>query len=286
MSQVCKECGHQMDDNVQACPNCGNPVETALTNNSGIGFKIPLVLIVVLCVFAIVKIVINVFAVCQLYSYMGNIPLENIVLIFVFAIILLGAIFSNKNKNACYGLAVGFGILTILSMSDVFRLSQMSYGYVSQAETTEISDQSSQTKEEVSSSKTDESNSSIPETDEKAESANKTQYAFKFVVGQATYKISFDKEEKTAQLYVEDALAPEGITLYGICEHDGLYREGQIEVHGFDGSKDFNIVKNGERLDWSLGGAWIDYKNNFIYVTHDAARALNPDYRIPLTPVE
>lgn len=25
MSIVCKECGHQMDDNVQVCPNCGCP---------------------------------------------------------------------------------------------------------------------------------------------------------------------------------------------------------------------------------------------------------------------
>lgn len=29
MSKVCKECGHQMDDNVQVCPNCGCPVENA-----------------------------------------------------------------------------------------------------------------------------------------------------------------------------------------------------------------------------------------------------------------
>lgn len=28
MSKVCKECGHQMDDNVQVCPNCGCPVKT------------------------------------------------------------------------------------------------------------------------------------------------------------------------------------------------------------------------------------------------------------------
>lgn len=27
MSKVCKECGHQFDDNVQACPNCGCPVK-------------------------------------------------------------------------------------------------------------------------------------------------------------------------------------------------------------------------------------------------------------------
>lgn len=29
MSKVCKECGHQIDDNVQVCPNCGCPVENA-----------------------------------------------------------------------------------------------------------------------------------------------------------------------------------------------------------------------------------------------------------------
>lgn len=29
MSKQCKECGHQMDDNVQVCPNCGCPVEDA-----------------------------------------------------------------------------------------------------------------------------------------------------------------------------------------------------------------------------------------------------------------
>lgn len=28
MSKVCKECGHQMDDNVQVCPNCGCPVKS------------------------------------------------------------------------------------------------------------------------------------------------------------------------------------------------------------------------------------------------------------------
>ena len=27
MSKVCKECGHQMDDNVKVCPNCGCPVK-------------------------------------------------------------------------------------------------------------------------------------------------------------------------------------------------------------------------------------------------------------------
>ena len=29
MSKVCKECGHQMDDDVQVCPNCGYPMENA-----------------------------------------------------------------------------------------------------------------------------------------------------------------------------------------------------------------------------------------------------------------
>ena len=27
MSKTCKECGRQVDDNAQACPNCGNPME-------------------------------------------------------------------------------------------------------------------------------------------------------------------------------------------------------------------------------------------------------------------
>lgn len=32
MSKVCKECGHQLDDNVQICPNCGCPAENASTS--------------------------------------------------------------------------------------------------------------------------------------------------------------------------------------------------------------------------------------------------------------
>lgn len=28
MSKVCKECGHQMNDNAQVCPNCGCPVKS------------------------------------------------------------------------------------------------------------------------------------------------------------------------------------------------------------------------------------------------------------------
>ena len=27
MSKTCKECGHEVDDNVQVCPNCGNPMQ-------------------------------------------------------------------------------------------------------------------------------------------------------------------------------------------------------------------------------------------------------------------
>lgn len=29
MPKVCKECGHQLDDNAQLCPNCGCPCENA-----------------------------------------------------------------------------------------------------------------------------------------------------------------------------------------------------------------------------------------------------------------
>lgn len=34
MSKVCKECGHQMDDNLQVCPNCGCPVKTKSVSDS------------------------------------------------------------------------------------------------------------------------------------------------------------------------------------------------------------------------------------------------------------
>ena len=27
MSKTCNECGHEVDDNVQVCPNCGNPMQ-------------------------------------------------------------------------------------------------------------------------------------------------------------------------------------------------------------------------------------------------------------------
>ena len=70
---------------------------------------------------------------------------------------------------------------------------------------------------------------------------------------------------------------------YGTCDYDGLYREGQIQVGGFDGADDYDIHKGGERCYWS-NGAWIDYKNNYLYITQNAAKAYNPDYRIKLTP--
>jgi hypothetical protein len=110
-------------------------------------------------------------------------------------------------------------------------------------------------------------------------------FKFEFVVGGTTYNISFNKEEKTSQLYVEGEYAPNGKTFYGSCEYDGLYREGQIQVNGFSGADDFNIHFKDEEIRWEYG-AWIDYKDNYLYITQDAARAMNPDYRIVLTPVK
>ncbi len=110
-------------------------------------------------------------------------------------------------------------------------------------------------------------------------------YAFEFVVSGTTYRITFNKQEKTAQLYVKGDLVPNGKTFYGYCQLDGLYHKGQIEVSGFDGASDFNILRGNERASWSAG-IWIDYKNNYLYITQDAARAYNPDYRIAITPVK
>ena len=106
---------------------------------------------------------------------------------------------------------------------------------------------------------------------------NGSQYAFDFEVSGFPYHLSFNKEEKTARLEVN------GKTFYGTCKYDGLYREGQIQVGGFDGADDYDIHKGGERCSWDYG-PWIDYKNNYLYITQNAARAYNPDYRIKLTP--
>lgn len=110
-------------------------------------------------------------------------------------------------------------------------------------------------------------------------------YAFEFVVSGTTYRITFNEQEGTAQLYVKGDLVPNGKTFYGYCQLDGLYHKGQINVSGFDGASDFNILRGNERASWSAG-IWIDYKNNYLYITQDAARAYNPDYRIAITPVK
>lgn len=106
---------------------------------------------------------------------------------------------------------------------------------------------------------------------------NGNQYAFDFEVSGFPYHLSFNKEDETAKLEVN------GKTFYGTCDCDGLYREGQIRVGGFDGADDYNIHKGGEGESWDYG-KWIDYKNNYLYITQNAAKAYNPDYRIKLTP--
>ena len=106
--------------------------------------------------------------------------------------------------------------------------------------------------------------------------ANANEYTFQFVVSGMTYKLTFNKSEKTAQLNVN------GETFYGTCNYDGFFREGQIEVRGFEGASDYNIIRKDSRATWGYG-VWIDYKNNYLYITQDAAKAYNPDYRIELT---
>ena len=73
---------------------------------------------------------------------------------------------------------------------------------------------------------------------------NGSQYAFDFEVSGTTYHLSFNKEDETARLEVN------GKTFYGTCDCDGLYREGQIRVGGFDGADDYNIHKGGEGCSW------------------------------------
>ena len=106
---------------------------------------------------------------------------------------------------------------------------------------------------------------------------NGSQYAFDFEVSGFPYHLSFNKEDETARLEVN------GKTFYGTCEYDGLHHEGQIKVGGFDGADDYDIHKGGEGESWDYG-KWIDYKNNYLYITQNAAKAYNPDYRIKLTP--
>lgn len=137
----------------------------------------------------------------------------------------------------------------------------------------------------VAEDETDVAGSNGEANSEHTSTGNKNDYSYSFVVNGTSYRISFNKQEKTAQLYVEGDYAPNGKTFYGSCEFDGLYREGQIKVEGFSGAVDFNIHFKDEQLSWS-SGAWIDYKNNYLYITQDAARAMNPDYRIVLTPVK
>ena len=106
--------------------------------------------------------------------------------------------------------------------------------------------------------------------------ANANEYTFQFVVSGMTYKLTFNKSEKTAQLNVN------GRTFYGSCEYDGMYHEGQIQVTGFEGADDYDINQGNTYNSWNVG-YWVDYKNNYFYITQDAAKAYNPDYRIELT---
>ena len=116
-------------------------------------------------------------------------------------------------------------------------------------------------------------------------SDGKTQYAYEFVASGTTYRVSFDKQEGTAQLFVKGTLAPDGKTFYGSCDDDGLFRKGQICITGFSGADDFDIHIKDEQLRWRFD-VWIDYINNYIYSSQNAAIAMNPDYRIAMKPIK
>lgn len=124
------------------------------------------------------------------------------------------------------------------------------------------------------------------ESNNSAEASDgKTQYAYEFVVNGTTYRVSFDKQEETAQLFVKGTLAPDGKTFYGSCKNDGLFRKGQICITGISGADDFDIDIKDEQLDWYYF-VWIDYINNYIYSSQNAAIAMNPDYRIAMKPIK
>lgn len=99
---------------------------------------------------------------------------------------------------------------------------------------------------------------------------NSNKHSYEFVVNGMTLRLTFDKSEETAKLEVD------GHTFYGTCEHDGLYRENQIQVTGFDGADNYDINKGSSSCSWRIYGPWIDYKNNYLYITADAAKSLNP----------
>ncbi len=129
-------------------------------------------------------------------------------------------------------------------------------------------------------------NSDVSASNNTAEASDgKTQYAYEFVASGTTYRVSFDKQEETAQLFVKGTLAPDGKTFYGSCNYDGLHRKGQICITGISGADDFDIHIKDEWLQWD-GLVWIDYINNYIYSSQDAARAMNPDYRIAMKPIK
>lgn len=76
MSKVCKECGHQMDDNVQVCPNCGCPTnDFYVANNMSVNDSIEAEEVLLESAESILKwgkvvaiILSSFFALCFLYS--------------------------------------------------------------------------------------------------------------------------------------------------------------------------------------------------------------------------
>lgn len=125
MSKNCKECGHQMDDNVQTCPNCGRPAENVEIKNRANVFNLPKVLMIVLCVYAILHIIHDIIRIYVFYHYEGFNIIETILLLATHVLILISAVLYNKHKNAYYGMVVGFCVIAIMTISNMFYM--MSY---------------------------------------------------------------------------------------------------------------------------------------------------------------
>lgn len=300
MSKTCNECGHPMDDNALVCPECGcpapppvQPVEAPVppvppvnnvppagtvppVNNNYVNNseqpegtnKLWTILFAALCVYAVLRLFCDTLCIVKGY---WNINFYNVVGLLGELSIVISAIICFKNKKAIWGLVAGFALFTIANIYTIGALvmSPSNYSYSSSndsSSTTEYADSADVEDETVSASGTESTNT------------DGNQYTYEFVVSESTYRLTFNKFEKTAKLEVD------GHTFYGTCEHDGLYRPCQIHVTGFDGADDYDIHKGNSSCSWSGFGPWVDYEKNYLYVTTDAAKAKNPDYRIELKP--
>ncbi len=125
-------------------------------------------------------------------------------------LILIGTLFYHKNKKAIWGTVVGFILMPISSLYSLY----FSYDY---SRLIGNNEEEYKTTENIADADTCAiiSNGEEDDTAYNSESALNGEYTFEFVVSETTYRISFNKEEETAQLYVEGEYTPEGKTFYG-----------------------------------------------------------------------